>query len=263
MVWPLLALGGALALGGSALGHRGPGGRKEKIQRVPMYTPEQEGLINLHAMQQKRLAPSIYDYWSRLLSNDPEIKKEMQAPVLSEFYNEHLPQLAQVYGDPSGDTTALQAVAGRDMRRLQEGLDAQRHQNIQQAINQSRGFADIGLARKFNTLHRPERPNVFSQIGGTMLGMGTNLAMARGLGIGSDVGLRSMFGIEPGHVGGTLSAPGMASLSPENRDLLGFIHALQGGPSPYVRERNLGRASGTALTPAKPSSYHYTRRSFR
>ncbi|MCY3975155.1 MAG: hypothetical protein OXF02_06415 [Simkaniaceae bacterium] len=303
MPFPFLAAGLGLSALGSLMGSKGPGGRKEKFQKVRTYTPQQEGLINLHAMQQRKAAPAMYDYWNRLLSNDPAIKRETEAPVLSEFYDERLPQLAQVYGDASGDTTALQAVGGKELRKLQEGLNAQRHHDIRQAIGQMRSFADIGMTKPYEIFHRPGRPNIFSQLGGTAIGLGANLALARGLGLGPGAGLggvlgsglgsglfgrsgagqgvtrvgqsglsipqpespamQSIAGMQTGQVGGMQSAPGMGSLSDHDKLAMALIDAFREGSATASRERNLGRASGVSLTPAKPSSYHYTRRTFR
>lgn len=153
-------------------------GKKEKVQKLPTLTKQQQGFqdwimnqvrgTNLN-IQQNPLYQSGASYLQNLLSGSPEAFEAFEAPHLRQFQEQVVPALAERFsglGAGSQRSSAFQQALGQAGAGLQEnlaslraGLQGQAASQAlgyaQQPIANAQGFAGYGLQPSFENVIRP------------------------------------------------------------------------------------------------------------
>lgn len=169
----ILDKGGLLGGGG---GGGGLGGSPEEFGKVKTATSEQEqflknlygsggGLGGNQGFQQGQ------DFLSRLLSNDPELMKQFEAPYMEQFQQQTVPGLLEKFGSlgtGAGATygSGLQNSLAQAGRGLQTDLAAMRSGLQQQALPQALSYAQQPVANQlqglgfspYDTYHKQAQP---------------------------------------------------------------------------------------------------------
>jgi hypothetical protein len=154
-------------------------GKKEKMQQIPRFTPEQQSLLNniLGQLQgqntnitQNPLYQGGSSYLQELLSGSPESTAAFEAPYKRQFNEEIVPGLAERFsgaGAGSQRSSAFQNALGQAgaglserLASLREGLRSGASQQAlgyaQQPISNFSGLAGLGLTPSFESFLRPQ-----------------------------------------------------------------------------------------------------------
>lgn len=168
-------------------------GKKDKIEQLPMFTPEQQAFLSKILGGSQEGIGSGMEYLTQLLSGDEGAFEAFEAPMKRQFEEETVPGLAERFAglDAQGSSAFGQALgqagAGltENLAQLREGLKGQ-------ALSQLQGLAGMGLGQQFENILRPGTGGAFGELAG---GLGQGLGMAATGGLGGLGGIFSkMFG---------------------------------------------------------------------
>lgn len=166
------ALGaGVGGLAGAISGYFGAG-KKEKFGQQSTLTPQQQAFQNqqLQQLQSGQLGQNYNqanNYYSKILSGDPEAYNQFAAPYLQNFEQQIIPRLSERFaglgggmgGGTMGSSGFGQAIGGAgaglqaQLAQLHAGL---RQNAAQQTYGQYNQQAQSGLGRSVENIHRPE-----------------------------------------------------------------------------------------------------------
>lgn len=137
-------------------------GKGEKTKQFQRFTePQQQTLDQILGGAQQGIDPAI-QYLMQILSQDPEMMKQFEAPTMRQFQEETLPSIAERFTGSLGEggqrSSAFGQQLGQAGERLQEKLGAQRAGLGSNAIQQLMSLLGTGLQPRFETAYQPRQP---------------------------------------------------------------------------------------------------------
>ncbi len=160
------------------------GGKKERMEKAPMFTPEQEAFLNQLLGGSQEGMSSGMEYLTNLLSGDTEA---FEAPLKRQFEEETIPGLAERFaGADAQESSAFGQALGQAGAGLTENLSQLREGLKGQALSQLQGLAGMGLGQRFENVLRPGTTGI---LGGLSQGLGEGLGSAATGGLGALSGL--------------------------------------------------------------------------
>ena len=163
-------------------------GSKSKMEQVPGMTEEQKGLLGQTASGLKAPMQTGMDLYQRILSGDPEAMQAFEAPLMSQFHDETVPELAHQFTG-AHRSSAFGQQLGQAGASLSERLGAMRAELKMKAMQGLSGmYGQTMGARQFENVQHPAQG-----------GMGQSVAPAIGQAVGSYWGARgAQAGQQPG-----------------------------------------------------------------
>lgn len=164
------------------VGHDFLFGKKGGWEGFENFTPEQRAILDKILGGLGGINEQGMNYLSQILSDDPELMKQFEAPYLRQFNEQIVPGIAERFTqagarNSSGFNQAIAQQAGS----LSERLAAMRAGLKQNALEGAFGYNKFGLA--------PRRTNFWDQGNQGFLG-----SMGQGLGYGLGMGARGLGG---------------------------------------------------------------------
>ena len=159
-------------------------GRNEKNKQKSYLTPEQQQTEQqLQQATQGRGAPGAFgesaDYYRDILSQDPNMMQQLDAPEMNRFYNETIPGLSEQYGGLGGNS--FQDGASHAGKSLSERLRAMRSGLRSNAASNLSSMGQFALQPRVENIHRPETSGFFQNIAhGVGVGVGSGMGTIRG-----------------------------------------------------------------------------------
>lgn len=102
-------------------------GSAPKIKEQPRFTPEQQQILSQLLSQIQGGLPEGFDYLTSILSDDPEMFRQFEAPTLRAFEEETIPSILERFsGLGARSSSGLNQTLARAGESLQEKLGAQR-----------------------------------------------------------------------------------------------------------------------------------------
>lgn len=152
------------------------GGDKTRMKKLPTVSPEQEGYINQLLQGVGELTPDMFNYLSQILSDDPELMKQFEAPAMRQFDEEIVPGIAERFsalGAGSQRSSAFPQQIAAAGSRLSENLAAQRANLKSGAMGQLASLGQTGLTPTFGYQPKTKQGwgSSMGQLGGGLLGM--------------------------------------------------------------------------------------------
>lgn len=129
---------------------------KSYLKAVPTMTKEQQGLINQILGGASQNLPSGFNYLRQILDDDPEMMKQFEAPMMRQFREGIVPEIAQRFAGmgsgPMGSlgSSGFQQELGSSATDLSERLGAQRANLKSGALSHLGSFVDRGLTPQFD-----------------------------------------------------------------------------------------------------------------
>lgn len=137
-------------------------GKKEKIDKVPRYTPEQERAISTLLSQSQKQLPQAYKFLRNILSQDPSMMEQFQAPARRSFEEKTVPTIAERFTGTFGPGAQKSAAFGQQLGQagaaLEEALSAQRAGLGMDAISRLQNLLGGGLTQTYEPIFRPATP---------------------------------------------------------------------------------------------------------
>lgn len=178
-------LGGLAGLfGGMGIGNEGGAlswltGRPGGFEHFKNFSPEQEDIINKILGRLGGLNEESMDYLHQILSDNPELMKQFEAPALRQFQEQIVPGLAERFTQAgarssSGFNQALAQQAGSLSERLAAMRAGLKNQALQGVFN----FGKFGLSPLQTNFYRPGEQGLLGSLAsgfGSALGMGAFL----------------------------------------------------------------------------------------
>lgn len=178
-------------------------GQRDQNRQLPTINPQQQQALQGYfgnPIQNNPNYQSGADYLQRLLSNDPELMQQMQAPYLQNFEQNIVPGIANRFAGMGTGSGGLNSSglynslgqAGRDLQTQLAGLHSQNQlQGLGQSLNYaqqpySNALAGIGI-RPFENVYQPGNTGLFGQAG-------QGFAQGAGLGVNPFSSLMGLFG---------------------------------------------------------------------
>jgi hypothetical protein len=147
-------------------------GKKERIDQLPLFTPEQQEYFKMLLEGSKPGVESGMDYLTQLLSGEEGAFDTFAAPLRREFEEQTVPNLAAMFagkGGGLGSSGFAQSLSSAGAG-LTENLAALRENLKMQAISGLRGFGQMGLGQQFESMLRPGTGGLFGSGGSFGLG---------------------------------------------------------------------------------------------
>lgn len=182
-------------------------GKPERMKNVSLLNGQQQ---DLHSQLMQSLMGQgaggafgdVADYYRGLLGGDSESQRALEAPMMRQFNEEIIPDLAEQFagmgsgnlGGSSFRNAAVNAGAG-----LSERIAAMRAGLAQQGASGLAGLAGQGLNPVMQPMLRPQTGGLFGNLSeglGIGLGAGLSNPLASGAGLASQW-LQSQFGKRP------------------------------------------------------------------
>jgi len=134
-------------------------GEGEKTRQFQNYTPEQRGAMNQSLSGAQQQLPDIFSYLQNILSQDPEMMKQFEAPAMRQFNEEIIPGIAERFsGMDAQRSNAFGQSLGKAGASLSENLAAQRGNQGSNAIAQLMQLLQHGSTQQFDTMFQPRQP---------------------------------------------------------------------------------------------------------
>ena len=145
-------------------------GEKEKQQKLPLYSPGQETVMGQLRQGGEGQLPDMFQFLQQILSQDPKMMEQFQAPAMRQFNEQIIPGIAEKFSgmgaqSSSGFTQALGG-AGAD---LAERLGAQRAGMGSQAVAQLMSMLGGGLTQQHENVLRPKTPGFAQDTASTLM----------------------------------------------------------------------------------------------
>jgi hypothetical protein len=162
-------------------------GKDEKIQQTPRFTPQQEGALNQTLRGAQEQLPQLFQYLQQILSQNPEMMRQFEAPAMRQFNEQIIPTIAERFtGLDAQKSSAFGQQLGQAGAGLSENLAAQRANLGSQAANQLQSLLGAGLTPQFENIFRPQTFGFLGQLGSSL---------GQGLGQLGSMGLGKLFGL--------------------------------------------------------------------
>jgi len=154
-------------------------GTPEKEQQFQKYTQPQQDVLGQMLGGGGQQLPQIFQYLQQILSQDPEMMKQFQAPAMRQFEEQIIPSIAERFsGMGAQKSSAFGQQLGQAGAGLEETLAAQRGGMAQQAIQQLMSILGGGLHQQFENVLRP-RQEGFLQAMAPGIGQGLGMSLFR------------------------------------------------------------------------------------
>ena len=157
-------------------------GKGERTDQFNRFSPQQQGVQNQLQEGVGQNLGGAFDFLQKLLSGDPEMLKEFEAPARRSFQEQTLPGIAErftgEFGEGANRSNAVGQQLGQAGAGLEENLSAQRGQLGMQGISQLLALLSQGQSSEFENVLRPGTGGLF---GGAAQGIGGGLGGALGL----------------------------------------------------------------------------------
>ena len=139
-------------------------GQGEKTQEFQRFTqPQQDVLQQLLGGAQEGIDPMM-QFLMQILSQDPEMMKQFEAPALRQFEEQTLPSIAERFTGTRGAGSQRSSAFGQQLGQagagLQEKLAANRAGLGFDAMGQLRSLLGAGLAPQTDKLYTPRQPGL-------------------------------------------------------------------------------------------------------
>lgn len=170
-------------------------GTPERTEQVPRYNQSQQDVFSKMLSGGGGQLPQIFQFLQQLLSQDPEMMNQFQAPAKRSFEENTIPSIAERFTGMGGqNTSAFAQELGAAGAGLEENLSAQRAGLGSQAIQQLMQILGGGLTQQTDTISRPGQTGFLQ---GMAPGIGQGLgALAGGGAMGAGMsGLQSLFSL--------------------------------------------------------------------
>lgn len=129
-------------------------GRDEKTQQFQRFTPQQQELQQQQIGGVSEQLPQMFQYLQQILSNDPDLMRQFQAPSRRAFEEQTIPTIAERFtGMGAQKSSAFGQQLGQAGVRLEEGLAAQQGNLKGKAAAQLQQLLKGGMESQFDTLH--------------------------------------------------------------------------------------------------------------
>lgn len=133
-------------------------GKGEKMQQLPSYTPQQQNIMSQLSGGAAAQLPQAFQYLQSILSQDPEMMKQFEAPMMRQFEEQTIPGIAERFtGMDAQKSSAFGQQLGAAGAGLQENLAAQRAQMGPQAIQQLMQMLQGGMGKQFENVYSPRQ----------------------------------------------------------------------------------------------------------
>ena len=140
-------------------------GSPERIQQFERFTPQQQNVLNQILGGAQQTLPEGLNFIQQILSNNPELMRQFEAPARRAFEEQTIPSIAERFTGMNGQrSSAFGQQLGRAAASLEEGLAAQRAGRGFQALGGLQNLLGTGLTPSFETALRPSTPG-FLQTG--------------------------------------------------------------------------------------------------
>ena len=154
-------------------------GKGEKSGQFQQFTPQQQGLQQQVIGGTQSGLPDLFQYLTQILSNDPELMKQFQAPSLRMFEEQIKPGIAERFSAMGAqDSSAFAESLGEAGKSLAESLAAQQAQLKSNAGTQLQQMLSPSLQSSFENYFRPATKGLVrgvseagAQAAGTALGI--------------------------------------------------------------------------------------------
>ena len=161
-------------------------GKPEQMQQAQLYTPEQQQSMQQQLGGATQQLPQIFEYLNQILSQNPELMKQFEAPAMRQFEEQILPTIAERFsGLNAQKSSAFGQQLGQAGAGLSENIAAQRAGLGQQAIGQLQQLLQGGQQRQYENIFRPQTFGALGQLAG---------GIGQGLGTAGSLGLKSLLG---------------------------------------------------------------------
>jgi hypothetical protein len=163
-------------------------GKKPKLKQQELYSPQQKQLMGQITQGVQPLNTQALQYLMSLLSSDPEVMQEYEAPLMEQFESQIIPSILQRFASSGtnvqpGKSGSLNLALAQAARGFGRDLASQRAGLRQNAISQLQGFNQIGLnqlTQPYTTGGMPGALGSLGAIGGSVLGGITSNPAFRG-----------------------------------------------------------------------------------
>ena len=210
MAWAIPAAAVLTSILASSVGRKSStwSGEKQKLHKLPTFTKSQQKLIDnvfkhpdqLGMAQDQPVYQQGSDYLSRILSQDPEMMKQFEAPMMSQFNEQIMPQLSHMFSSINGqDSSGFNQAMAHEAGNLSDRIAAMRAQLGMDAANQGFSYSQLPFSQNMQKLSVGLLPRFGFQATGGTPGMGSGIAS--GLAQGGANAL-SLYGMMNGGSGG-------------------------------------------------------------
>ena len=174
------------------------GGRPERVMQTPLYTPQQEAVLNQLLGGAQQQLPQGFEFLQNILSQNPQAMQAYERPALRQFEEQILPTIAERftgdYGTGSSRSSAFGQQLGQAGAGLAENLQAQRAGLGFQGLQGLLQLLSGGLGERTQRTFRPSQPGLLTGllqnlVGGTTTGVGYGIGQAGSSGLASLLGL--------------------------------------------------------------------------
>jgi len=141
-------------------------GRKSEDQEVSTLSPEQQEFLKMlmqtGGLEGNPLYGAGSDYLQQLLSNEPGAYSQFEAPLMSQFHQQIVPQIANTFAGAGTGAGAVGSSAfgqqlGQAGAGLQKDIGALRGMLQQNALGQALQYAQQPIANRLAGLQTPTK----------------------------------------------------------------------------------------------------------
>jgi len=162
-------------------------GKPEQVQQLPNYTPQQNRSMDQLLQGSTQQLPQMFQYLQSILSQDPELMNQFEAPARRAFQEQTIPSIAERFTDMGAQrSSAFGQQLGSAAAGLEENLASQRANLSSNAIQQLMQMLSAGNTQRFENVVRPE---TFGAVGNLFSGA------SQGAGQSGLMGLLKLFGL--------------------------------------------------------------------
>jgi len=164
-------------------------GKPERKEKLSTLNDQQNDLFNnfLQTLsgqgQGNDVFNQLFNYFSGLTGNDSETQKQLEAPIMRQFNEQIIPQLAEQFagmGSGNLNSSAFQNQVAQSGVDLSERLGALRAGLRQQGAQGLQQLASGAFQPTFENVVRPQTPGL---VGGALQGVTPWLGTAAGFGL--------------------------------------------------------------------------------
>lgn len=145
-------------------------GKGERTQQFSRLTPQQQSLQQQQLQGVSQQMPQMWQYLQQILSGDPELMDQFQAPSERAFREKTIPTIMERFSGMGAQESSgfQQAMAGAG-ERLQEGQAAQRAGLKGEALQYLMQLMQQGGRESFDTIQTGATPGFAEKIPGLVL----------------------------------------------------------------------------------------------
>ncbi len=140
-------------------------GKDEKTQQFQRFTPEQQALQQQQIGGVSEQLPDMFQYLQQILSNNPDLMRQFEAPSRRAFEEQTIPTIAERFtGMGAQKSSAFGQQLGQAGQRLEESLAAQQANLKGGAASQLQQLFSGAMTPSFNTLTTEGQPSMLPEI---------------------------------------------------------------------------------------------------